>query len=656
MFKTAQTSSIQKLADQFRLDGEGYTRAVNYLERRGILTEKAAEAITRSWEGTRQFKEIVACIKWMGDEKAEKVLNHLGTWPLSQALANEHCTRWVAAVIHAGAAARTGEEFFSDVYKSLELEGRSCQVWFCEAFNWKPKKQETGQWGKLLKAYKSYADVLEWLDERKIFARDWMVEFHGRHAEIGNNPYLQDFNCFKAMRRMKLEKFGKVAGFLGKENFARAMMGNPMNTYLFLSMTNEEEKVRMGSRAEFIEDTQKWMARRLKPEFGRWFSKHFIESLEEERKFAEKANAEKEQEIIGKVSSESSVKKKFELIDEAIAQNPKSIALRLKKADVLTGRDDSAPPEAAKVEASKPVERKEVKAPQELVQEVRNIHERRKTGRQAQEKPGKEERKAPESRAQAIMPSEPEKAILQKIGGESSAERRLMLIDRELKEHPLYIFLRLRKADVLSELGDLPKAEVALNELLKIDGGFPPAVMRRGDIRRKLGRLDEALKDFASYTELKPEDGNGWLAMFELHRKMGRVQAAADALGKGVKATNDGKQREEMRKKIYSLPPGVRPRNGQAGAGLTFENINMGVGELQDKVSRDLLRIKLSHGLRMGDVSSEEIRNAIMRGSIRHGINGNYRVEHNGLEFDCVPQAVLENGEHKGVQLFAWKK
>ncbi len=253
----------------------------------------------------------------------------------------------------------------------------------------------------------------------------------------------------------------------------------------------------------------------------------------------------------------------------------------------------------------------------------------------------------------AFRLAEDEKKAMDRLNGEESKERRLLLIDRELAQHPEYLFLRLRKAEIYQDAGNFPKAEMALNELLKASPAFPPALRRRGEVRKRMGRPEEALKDFIAYAEVRPDDGEGWLGAAAIYMEWGQEYRAMDALGKGLVAVNDGGSKEKIRRELGRLRPRRMDVVGQQQNGdkVEFKNLELEPDEMKKEVREMKLLIKINKNCREM-LSKDEAIGAILSGNVTRGSNGSYFVKYGELEFYCVPQSVFQNGKLQGAHVF----
>jgi len=77
-----------------------------------------------------------------------------------------------------------------------------------------------------------------------------------------------------------------------------------------------------------------------------------------------------------------------------------------------------------------------------------------------------------------------------------------------LAGHQGHWFLWKRLGDLYCDANDLVNAEVALNKTLSLNPDFPGALLKRAEVRKKLGKREDALKDYQEYLLYSPNDEN----------------------------------------------------------------------------------------------------------------------------------------------------
>jgi tetratricopeptide (TPR) repeat protein len=117
--------------------------------------------------------------------------------------------------------------------------------------------------------------------------------------------------------------------------------------------------------------------------------------------------------------------------------------------------------------------------------------------------------------------------VLQRLARQREAVEALR---RALSAHPDYLPAKLRLAEALFELGELPESRKLFEPLVAVAATEPAALVGLGRIAAAEGRHEEAVRAFERATTLFPELGAAYYGLARSYRALGRTADAERAV------------------------------------------------------------------------------------------------------------------------------
>ena len=104
------------------------------------------------------------------------------------------------------------------------------------------------------------------------------------------------------------------------------------------------------------------------------------------------------------------------------------------------------------------------------------------------------------------------------------------------------------RALALDRLGDTKGADAALDQALKVDPSFAPALLHRGLLRERAGQLEAAVRQYLDYLEIHPDSTAAMLRVGIVAQRAGRNEVAIAWLRKVIASAPDSPEAVQARK------------------------------------------------------------------------------------------------------------